>query len=257
MPNNAKAIVVHVKSQSSAGTPATITPGTDEALRVVGRPTLEVRGEGVIERSDITSAIGPGLKPVTGSRGWRISMQTELYAFSDGTDATSSPLAPLWNAALVGTEDDGARGKLVYRAERNATIGTTLGKNLVPFTIQIDEIGGNRYTASDCLCTAEIMFDAGGRVMITWTIEGLWSDPAASTLGFDTADYGSEQDAPFVAIGATLSTDLDDYDAISTFSLTTGMALVERTSVAATDGFAPSYADFAESPTVVDRKSVV
>ena len=50
MPNNAKAIVVHVKSQSSVGTAATITPGSDEALRVIGRPTFTVRGEGAIER---------------------------------------------------------------------------------------------------------------------------------------------------------------------------------------------------------------
>ena len=249
MPNNAKAIVVHVKSQSAVGTAATITPGTDEALRVVGMPTLSVRGEGVIERSDITSAVGPGLQPIKGSRGWEIQIVTELYRFSDIGDDTSSPLAPLWAACGIVTENANSSTNLTWEPTRNYTIGATVGTNIVPFTIQIDQIGGNRYVASDCQCTPEISFDAGGRVMITWTIHGLWDQPVASTLGVTTADYGADP-LPFVAVGATLGTDLADYTAISTFSLATGLALVERTSVSATDGFVPSFLDFAEPPVI-------
>lgn len=247
MPNNAKAIVVHVKSQASVGTAATITPGSDEALRVIGRPTFTVRGEGAIERVDLVSAVGPGLQPVTGSRGWDISFQTELYRYSDIADDTSSPLAPLFAASSLVEENANGSTNLEITFSRTASIGTTVGTNYVPFTIEVDEIGGNTYSAYDCLCTVALSLDTGGRILLDWTVQGSWIDVVASTLGATTATFGADP-LPFVAKAASLSSDLGDYPAISTMSLTTGMALVERPDVSATDGFAPSFLDLAEVP---------
>ncbi len=244
MPDNAKAVVVHVKSQSALGTAATITPGTDEALRVFARPVPSIIGEGVIERADGISAVGPGLRPVAGSKQWETTITTELYAFSDPADVTTSPLGPLWNSCGVMTEADPITWKLSRTAARGTAIGT-----LVPFTLQIDEIGGNRYVLYDAHAIPVMMVEAGGRSMITWTVRGLYVAPVASTLTAGTETYGADP-MPFTGIGLTAADGAADFTAIQRVEYRTGLAFVDRPDVTATHGFAAPFLDWAESPTV-------
>lgn len=243
MPNTAHP-VVHIKSQSALGTAATITPGTDSALRVFGRPIPAVIGEGVIERADGVSPLGPGLPSVGGSRMWEFELVTEFYAFSDPADATSSPLAPLWNSCGIMTEADPVTWKPSLTAARGTAIGT-----LVPFTCQIDEPGGNRYVAYDCHALPTAVAESGARVMVTWSVRGRWVDPVASTLSVGTEVYSSDP-LPFVSIGVTAGDDAADFTAIQRIEMRTGLAFVDRLDVTDTYGMAAAFIDWAEAPTI-------
>ena len=157
MPIQSRQTVVTVKSQSSAGSAASITIGVDESLRVLGAPTIEPIGEQLIERGDMSSSAGGVVGPVLGSQGWRVSFQTEDYGFTDLTDATSSPLTPLWAASgdidTLTTPD---------RVRWTPKCGQVFATDLVYVTVQIDEIGGNQYVLYDGVASVTSEADAGG-----------------------------------------------------------------------------------------------
>jgi hypothetical protein len=243
MPNNAKSIVVYAKSQSTLGTAATITPASDPALRVYQRPVPVIVGEGLIERGDVVSPFGPGLPPVQGAKAWEVTLMTELLAPSAQADVTTSPLQPLWNSCGVMADDP-----ITWQPSRVAARGTTLA-TLVPFTVEIHEVGGNVYKLYDCHAIPTVTVEAGQRGMVSWAVRGRYVAPAASALVLADVDYGADP-LPIVGINVTAGDDAEDFTAISRVELSTGLAFVDRSDVADAHGTAPLFLDWAEAPSV-------
>ncbi len=243
MANNAKSIVVHVVSQSSLGTPALPTIGTTSALRVYQRPTPTIVGEGLIERGDVVSPYGPALRPIAGSRAWECTLMTELLTPDDQTDHTTSPLAPLWNSCGIVAEDP-----ITWQPSRQAARGTAIGA-LVPFTLTIDEVGGNRYTLFDCHAIPTITVEAGQRGMISWSVRGRYVAPAASAITFADVVYSNDP-LPVVGIGVSSSSNANEFQTVQRLEFVTGLAFVDRPDVRDAFGQSAVFLDWAEAPTV-------
>jgi hypothetical protein len=243
MPNNAKSIVVYVKAQSALGTAATITPASDTALRVYQRPVPAIVGEGLIERGDVVSPVGPGLRPVAGSKAWEITLMTELLSPSAQNDVATSPLQPLWNSCGVMTDNP-----IVWQPSRVAARGTTLA-TLVPFTLEVHEIGGNVYKLYDCHAIPTVTVESGQRGMISWAVRGRYIAPATSTLALADVDYGTDP-LPIVGINVSVDNDASNLVAISRIELVTGLAFVDRPDVTDLHGNAAVFLDWAEAPSV-------
>lgn len=244
MAANAKAIIVHAKSQASAGVAPTLTVGTDHALRVYQRPTPTIVGEGLIERADALSPFGPGLKPVKGSVGYEVTLMTEWIGFASNDDLTTSPLGPLWNSCGIMTEDP-----IVWEPSRIAARGFTAG-TLVPFTLWIDEVGGNRYQMIDCHAIPTLTVEAGQRGMISWSVRGRYVTPVTSSITPGDVTYGSDL-MPIVGVnvGITGGAELTN-TAVQRFEFRTGLAFVDRPDVVDNTGLGPVFLDWAESPAV-------
>jgi len=237
MPLQSRQTVVTVKSQGSAGTAATITIGTDPSLRVLGVPTWEPIGEQLIERGDMSSSAGGVVRPVVGSQGWRVQFQTEDYGFTDLTDETTSPLAPLWDASgkveALTTPD---------RVRWTPSAGQVFGTDLTYVTIQLDEIGGNKHVLYDGVATVTTEADAGGRLVHTWTVEGKWQTPVASTVTNGDETYGAEPTPSVFKPNVTFTSGIaGTLTGLSAFSADYGTELVTRQVATATGGMDASF----------------
>lgn len=237
MPIQSRQTVVTVKSQSSAGSAASITIGVDESLRVLGAPTIEPIGEQLIERGDMSSSAGGVVGPVLGSQGWRVSFQTEDYGFTDLTDATSSPLTPLWAASgdidTLTTPD---------RVRWTPKCGQVFATDLVYVTVQIDEIGGNQYVLYDGVASVTSEADAGGRIVHTWTIEGKWTTPTASTVSNGGETYGTEPTPSVFKPSVTFTSGIAGTVAgLASFAADYGVEIVTRPVATATGAMDVSF----------------
>jgi len=192
---------VYAKSQSGAGSPATITQG-DLAIRV-RTCTFTQAGEGLQKRTDTVNPSGLPAPPVMGSRYWDISITADVQPFGDYTDVTSCPLSPLLRACA----DVAA---VTYDGEDAIELSFTqsINADVLPCTIELHEIDGNRYRAVDCKGSVVQVFDAAGR-LISWefTIKGLWTNVAASAFTAASTDYGdsTEDPLPLTFCGGSLT----------------------------------------------------
>lgn len=244
--------LVYVKSQASVGTGATITQGSDKALRVRSCEFASV--EGTITRDGTQSATGLPAIAVMGGRHWNITMQVELMRFDDYADVDSSPISALLKAtgALVATTFDPGTGsaaaiQLRFSAAYNPPTAP------VPLTIEKHEIGGNKYRATDCFAVITgIAAEGQKEILVDLQIVGLWSTPVASTFTAAAADYGATQSlqTPTIFSGATLISGIRNnvgaeqtFTGLQNFAVTPAMQLVARPSTLsnAVAGFAPAF----------------
>jgi hypothetical protein len=237
MPLQSRQTVVTVKSQSSAGSAASITIGTDNSLRVLGTPTWEPIGEQLIERGDMSSSAGGVVGPVVGSQGWRVQFQTEDYGFTDLTDETTSPLAPLWEASgkveTLTTPD---------RVRWTPKCGQVFGTDLTYVTIQMDEIGGNKYVLYDGVASVTSEAEAGGRLVHSWTVEGKWATPVASTVSAGDETYGTEPTPSVLKTSVSFTSGISGtVTGLSSFTADYGTEIVTRPVATATGAMDPSF----------------
>jgi len=225
MPIDSRQHVLHAVTESSPGTPESITVGTTVAIPTVGPVGFEPIGTQLIERGDVMTSRGGSLAPALGSQGWRVTFQTELYPWDDLEDDTSSPLAALWAAC----------GKLEElttpdRIRWTPKAGNAVGTDFDPCTIYLDEIGGNRKRAHYCAGRVTAEADAGGRVLLSWEFLGRWTTPTASVVTAGSETYGSSYPVPAVFRPAiTLTSGIaGTVSGLARFALDDGVALVER-----------------------------
>jgi hypothetical protein len=243
--------LVYVKAQSAVGTGATITQ-SDLALRVRAIDFQVV--EGVIPRDGTMSATGLPAIAVQGGKHWAITMQTELFRFSDFEDEATSPLSALLagSGALTDTTyDAGGGGAPAINLRISAAMNPPTAP--VPFTIEMHEIGGNRYRATDCFCVPTGAAEGQKEILLDWQIQGLWETPVASTFTAAAADYGATQalQTPMIFTGASLVSGIrrsngsteQTFTGLRAFGFVPAMQLVPRPSTlaGAVAGFAAPY----------------
>ena len=192
------------------------TPGTYEApagsdfVPTVGTPKFTPRGPGIIRRADVMTPYGGELAAKTGGIGWDISITTETYwnfganAFSVDPTGTNTVLYALlrccpFEIATGGTNDFKFVSQAIYDI---AASRSTNAYSTATCTIVYEEIGGKRYESCGCVCVPKFSFEAGGKIMIEWSIKGLWRPVTNSTPLVPTYTYP----APLVGLDCDLST---------------------------------------------------
>jgi hypothetical protein len=192
------------------------TPGTYEApagsdfVPTVGTPKFTPRGPGIIRRADVMTPYGGELAAKTGGIGWDISFTTETYwnfganAFSVDPTGTNTVLYALFRCcpfeiASGGTYDFKFISQAIYDI---AASRSTNAYSTATCTIVYEEIGGKRYESAGCVCIPKFSFEAGGKIMIEWSIKGLWRPVTNSTPLVPTYTYP----APLVGLDCDLST---------------------------------------------------
>jgi hypothetical protein len=194
--NASNTSAVFIKTQGTANTPATVAAA--DFVPVVGTPKFTPRGPGIIRRADIYTPFGGEVSAKTGGIGWDISITTELYwTFDTAYDPTTYPTK--LKALFLGcplkvsgsTNDTKFSMQSLYALDVNR--GTTAYATC-PFTIVYQETGGKQYSAYDCVCIPKFSWEAGGKVMIEWSIKGKWIAVADST---DIAIGGSIVEGTF------------------------------------------------------------
>ena len=83
---------------------------------------------------------------------------------------------------------------------RNSVIYATC-----PFTIVYQETGGKQYSAYDCVCIPKFSWEAGGKVMIEWSIKGKWVAVADSTDIAISASLVQGTFDPLVGLACTMT----------------------------------------------------
>lgn len=204
--NASNTSAVFIATQATIGTPEAVS-GTD-FVPVVGTPKFTPRGPGIIRRADIYTPYGGELAAKTGGIGWDISLTTELYwNFDNAFNVNNYPttLQELFRACpfnvFIGTSanDTVFSSQSLYTLATNRSV-TTYATN--PFTIVYQETGGKQYSAYDCVCIPKFSWEAGGKVMIEWSIKGKWV-PVADSV--DDAISYAYTESPVVGTGCTLS----------------------------------------------------
>jgi hypothetical protein len=137
---------------------------------------------------------------------------------------------------------------ITWKPSRIAARGTTLA-TLVPFTLEIHEVGGNVYKLYDCHAIPTITVEAGQRGMVSWTVRGRYVAPAASSLALADIDFGDDP-LPIVGISVAQDDDAGSLVALSRIEISTGLAFVDRPDVADAHGNAAVFLDWAEAPSV-------
>lgn len=204
---------VYFQTQSSVGTAiAASAIVTGNAVRVVGAPKFTPRGAGLIERTDTMTPYGGGQAVVTGSRGWDITFQTELFWDASVTGGTggfdNTQLAPLWRATpfnvTVAAEDVTLAAQAQFATAGSASRSPAYA--VQPFTMFYVESSGKRYAAFDCVAIPKISAEYGQRVLIDWTVKGKWIDPDAynTTATIPNPTYAANQ-PPIVALNCALT----------------------------------------------------
>ena len=197
---------VYIALESTPGSLA--TPTGADFVPTVGTPKFTPRGPGIIRRADTMTPYGGELAAKTGGIGWDISLTTELYwDFGNVFDVNNYPTSSqsLWRACpfnvLVGVSanDTVFFSQALYTLDVNRDAATYATN---PFTIVYQETGGKEYSAYDCVCIPKFSWEAGGKVMIEWSIKGKWVTPADST---DTAISYAYSESPLVGTACTMS----------------------------------------------------
>lgn len=207
--NASNTSAVFIKTQTTVGTPIAIS-GTD-FVPVVGTPKFTPRGPGIIRRADIYTPFGGEAAAKTGGIGWDISLTTELYwgfdsAFSLNTYPTL--LQALFRACPFNVHQGLGANDFVFDSQSLYTIAATKGTGTefatCPFTIVYQETGGKQYSAYDCVCIPKFSWEAGGKVMIEWSIKGKWVAVADSANTAFTLPVYTDY-TPVVGTGCTLT----------------------------------------------------
>ena len=167
-----------------------LAPALGDFVPVVGTPKFTPRGPGIIRRADVMTPYGGELAAKTGGIGWDISFTTELYwdftggAFTaDPTTANTVLYALLrscpFKIATGGTNDFKFISQAIYDLAATRTGGNAYSTST--FSIAYEEIGAKRYEACGCVCIPKFSFEAGGKIMVEWSIKGLWRPVTDST----------------------------------------------------------------------------
>lgn len=207
--NASNTSAVFIKTQTTVGTAIAVS-GTD-FVPVVGTPKFTPRGPGIIRRADVYTPFGGESAAKTGGIGWDISITTELYwtfdtAFSLNTYPTL--LQALFRACPFYVHQGLTTNDTVFDSQALYTIAATKGTGTEyatsPFTIVYQETGGKQYSAYDCVCIPKFSWEAGGKVMIEWSIKGKWVPVADSTNIALTLPAYTDY-TPVVGTGCTLT----------------------------------------------------
>jgi hypothetical protein len=200
---------VYIKLEATPGT--YVAPAATDFVQVVGTPKFTPRGPGIIRRADVMTPFGGELAAKTGGIGWDISITTETYwnfaggAFTADPSSSNSMLYALlrscpFSIATGGLNDFKFISQAIYDLAATRTGGNSY--SCATFSIAYEEIGGKRYESCGCVCIPKFSFEAGGKIMIEWSIKGLWR-PVTSTGTALVPTLGSP--APLVGINAALS----------------------------------------------------
>lgn len=198
---------VYIKLETTPGTYA--APAGGDFVPVVGTPKFTPRGPGIIRRADVMTPYGGELAAKTGGIGWDISFTTELYwnfglnAFTANPTTTNTVLYALFRCcpftiASGGTNDFKFISQAIFAV---AGTRTSTNNQCATFSIAYEEIGGKRYESEGCVCIPKFSFEAGGKIMVEWSIKGLWRSVTTSTPLTPTYAYP----APLIGINATLA----------------------------------------------------
>lgn len=226
---------VYFQTQGTVGTAVAVSSiVAGDAIRVMGAPKFSPRGAGIIERTDTMTPFGGGQAAVTGSRGWDITFQTELFwdaATAGGTGGfANTQLAPLWRATPFTVTAASPDVTLAVQSQF-ATAGSASRSPayaVQPFTMYYVESSGKRYAAFDCVAIPKISAEYGQRIMIDWTVKGKWIDPAAyNTSSTIPAPTYSATQPPIVALNCalTLTGYFEGVTALSKWTFDPGFAL--------------------------------
>jgi len=202
---------VYIKTQATIGTPETMS--STEFVPVVGTPKFTPRGPGIIRRADIYTPYGGEVSAKTGGIGWDVSITTELYwTFGGAYSASTYPtkLTALFLGCPFKVSNPGSVvGDTKFSSQSLYTLAVNRGTTAYatcPFTIVYQETGGKQYSAYDCVCIPKFSWEAGGKVMIEWSIKGKWVAVGTSTNLAATIVEGTF--SPIIGINCTLSTDV-------------------------------------------------
>jgi hypothetical protein len=250
----------YFQTQATVGTAiASSAIVAGDAIRLIGAPKFSPRGAGIIERTDTMTPFGGGQAAVTGSKGWDITFQTELFwdantsGGAGGFDNTQ--LAALWLASPFKVTPNGYDTTLAVQSQF-ATAGSAARSPdyaCQPFTMFYVESSGKRYAAFDCIAIPKISAEYGQRVMIDWTVKGKWLDPDAyntsSTIPAPT--YDTDQ-PPIVALNCTLTltTYFENVTALTKWTFDPGFALADVGDSREADGFGIGLATLATYPSL-------
>jgi hypothetical protein len=178
---------VYIKLETTAGQYA--APAGTDFVPVVGTPKFTPRGPGIIRRADVMTPYGGELAAKTGGIGWDISFTTELYwnfasnAFTANPTGTQTVLYALlrscpFTIASGGTYDFKFISQAIYDLAQNRT---SANNQCATFSIAYEEIGAKRYEAKGCVCIPKFSFEAGGKIMVEWSIKGKWQPVGSVT----------------------------------------------------------------------------
>jgi len=179
---------VYIRLETTPG--AYLAPALGDFVPVVGTPKFTPRGPGIIRRADIYTPYGGELAAKTGGIGWDISFTTELYwnfaggAFTVDPTTTNTVLYALlrscpFKIATGGTNDFKFISQAIYDLAAVRTAGNAYSAST--FSIAYEEIGAKRYEAEGCVCIPKFSFEAGGKIMVEWSVKGKWRPVTDST----------------------------------------------------------------------------
>jgi len=199
---------VYIKLESTPGTYD--APAGSDFVASVGTPKFTPRGAGIIRRADTMTPYGGEVAAKTGSIGWDISMTTELLwnfaggAFTVDPTTTNTPLYALFRSCpfkivSAGLDDFRFISQAIYNI---AASRAPYAYSTSTFTMVYEETpSGKRYEACGCVCIPKFSFEAGGKLMVEWSIKGKWRPVTNSANLVPTYDYLS----PLVGVACTLS----------------------------------------------------
>ena len=198
---------VYIKLETTPGT--YVAPAGTDFVPVVGTPKFTPRGPGIIRRADVMTPYGGELAAKTGGIGWDISMTTELLwnysgeTFTVNPTTLSSPLYALFRSCpfkITGAGDD-----FIFKSQAIYDIAASRTPNAYStstFTMVYEETPtGKRYEAEGCVCIPKFSFEAGGKLMVEWSIKGKWRPVTNSANLVPTYTYLS----PLVGTNCTMS----------------------------------------------------
>ena len=179
---------VYIRLETTPG--SYLAPALGDFVPVVGTPKFTPRGAGIIRRADVMTPYGGELAAKTGGIGWDISFTTELYwnfaggAFTADPSTTNTVLYALFRScpfsiASGGTNDFKFISQAIYDLAATRTGGNAYSAST--FSIAYEEIGAKRYEAEGCVCIPKFSFEAGGKIMVEWSIKGKWRAVTDST----------------------------------------------------------------------------
>jgi hypothetical protein len=179
---------VYIALESIPGT--AVTPTGADFVPTVGTPKFTPRGAGIIRRADTMTPYGGELAAKTGGIGWDISFTTELlWNFAGGSPTidpttTQSPLYALFRSCpfkiAVSATDYTFSSQAIYNLAAARVGGNAYSTST--FTIVYEETpSGKKYSASGCVCIPKFSFEAGGKIMVEWSIKGLWQPVGSVT----------------------------------------------------------------------------
>ena len=251
---------VYIKLEATPGT--LVTPDGADFVPTVGTPKFTPRGPGIIRRADVMTPYGGELAAKTGGIGWDISITTELLwnfgtaeTFSPDFTKLTSPLYALFRSCPFKITGSGNDYKLISQAIYDIAATRTSGNaySTSTFTIVYEETPtGKKYLASGCVCTPKFSFEAGGKLMVEWSIKGQWQ-PVGS-VGSPGLVPTYSYTPPLVGTNCTLSTDVAPLSsatcALSKVSYDPGFALSDVLDAKQTYGMGIAMIALTSSPSI-------